>query len=1051
MGSSAPIPQRVSQLMSQMTLAQEVQLMTGDGQYAQGYVGSTAPIGSLCIPAMHLEDGPAGVGDSLGGATQLPAPVAAAATWDTSAQQTYGRVVGSEQAAKGTTVQLGPTINIVRDPRWGRAFESIGEDPYLNGQMGAADIRGVQSAGVMAQVKHLAVYNQETNREQENAVVSNQALQEIYLPAFQAAVQQGAASSVMCSYNKVNGAKACENPYLLNTVLRGQFGFKGFVTSDWAAIQSTTGAVNAGLNQNMPDAGGFYGQTLVNAVNSGSISKATVDTLTAQILTQMFAFGQFDKPNPGSLNQNATTAANQASATQIAQEGTVLLKNNGGALPITSPGVHSVAVIGEDSGPLTRYAGGGSAVVLGQNQVTPYQGIATRAAASGISVTQAFGPRKNGALPDVPASVLHPSSGSGSGLTGAYYANTSLSGTPVATRTDAAVDFNWRGEWGSLTPLPGLINSNGASWSAKWTGTLTPPTTGTYTFSLTSDDGSRLFVNGQPVIDAWQNQAATTRTGTISLTAGTPVTIETDYYQAGGNDASITLGWQPPGTPDPLTEAVAAARNSDIAVVFAGNYEGEPNDLTGPGAIDLSANDNQLISAVAAAGKPTVVVLHTGSAVTMPWLPSVAGVIEAWYAGQGSGTAIANVLFGDYNPSGHLPITFPTSLAQVPAGTPAQWPGQNLTVQYPEGVNVGYRWYDSQGLTPMFPFGYGLSYTTFAFSNLSISPLTRGGSATVTATVTNTGSRAGADVAQLYVTDPAASGQQPRHLEGFARVNLQPGQSQSVSFPLTEQNLRYWNTSTDAWATSTGAYGIAVGDADSAAALTLTGTLTVSAGQLGQPVSVTNPGPQEGLAGTTVPSVQVAATDTTAGQTPAFTATGLPAGVSISSTGLITGTPTTTGTSTVTVTAKDGNGAQATTSFTWTVAPAATVARTGPVTGYASLCLDVRAASSADRTPVQVYTCNGTGAQSWTTQSDGTLRAFGKCLDVNGAGTADGTLVQLYTCNGTGAQNWQPQATGELRNPASGKCLTDPASGPSGTQLVIFSCSAGANQKWTLP
>src|ERR1700729_945615 len=311
-GSSASIPQRVSEVMSKITQAQEIELVTGVG--GSSYVGFTPAIGALCIPALNLQDGPAGVGDGLTNVTQLPAPVDAAATWDPSAEKLYGQVVGTEQAAKGTPIYLGPTINIVRDPRWGRAFESIGEDPYLNGTLGAADIQGVQSTGVMAQVKHFAVYNQETNRNTTaaNAVGSTRAEQEICLPAFQDSTQQGAASSVMCSYSTVNGTYACQNPYLLSTVLRQQFGFGGFVTSDWFATHSTAPSANAGLDQDMPGSDGYYGAALQSAVGSGAVSAATLNAMTSRVLTEMFAFGLFDKSPTGSPAQPATGSAHQA-------------------------------------------------------------------------------------------------------------------------------------------------------------------------------------------------------------------------------------------------------------------------------------------------------------------------------------------------------------------------------------------------------------------------------------------------------------------------------------------------------------------------------------------------------------------------------------------------------------------------------------------------------------------------------------------------------------------------------------------------------------------
>jgi beta-glucosidase len=888
-GSSAPISQRVSELLARMSTAQKASLLTGSS--GSSYVGLIPAIGSLCIPAINLEDGPAGVADGMANVTQMPAPVDIAATWDSAAEQLYGQVIGAEQAAKGTTIDLGPTINIVRDPRWGRAFESIGEDPFLNGQLGASYIRGVQGTGVMAQVKHLAVYNQETNRNtsSDNAIVSTKAMEEIYLPAFAASVQQGAASSVMCSYSTVNGTFACQNPFLLTTVLRQQFGFTGFVTSDWGATHATAASANAGLNMDMPGSDGFYGSALQSAVSSGSVSVATLNSLVSSVLTEMFAFGLFDKAPAGSPAQTATSATDQSDATQLAEEGTVLLKNSGSILPLSTAGTSSIAVIGADASTSPLTAGGGSASVSSSGTVTPLQGITARA---------------------------------GSGV---------------------KVSFN---------------------------------------------DGSS------------------------------------------------------------PSSAAALAASSSVAVVFVSNFETEGSDLSN---IDLPSAENSLISAVAAANPNTIVVLNTGSAVTMPWLSSVKGVFEAWYPGQEDGTAIAALLFGDADPSGHLPVTFPTSLSQVPASTAAQWTGTNGTVQYSEGVDVGYRWYDSQGLTPMFPFGYGLSYTSFAFSNLQVGTLTQGGAATVTAKVTNTGTKAGADVAQLYVTDPAsASGEPPRQLEGFARVNLQPGASQTVTFQLTQRNLQYWNASTGIWATSTGSYGIAVGDSD--ASLPLTGTLAVSSAQLGQPVTITTPAPQEGLAAAAV-SVPVSAGDSTSGQTLTYSATGLPAGTSISaSSGMMSGTPTTAGTSTVTVKAQDATGAFATASFTWTVEPAADGIASTPLVGYQGLCLDLAGDANTNGTKVEVYTCNGTDGQLWTVEPNNTVQAAGKCLDVTGGGTANGTLVDLSACNGTGGQTWIPQSDGALLNPQSNACLDDTGfSTTPGTQVQIWSCSGNANQSWVSP
>ena len=888
-GSTAPIPQRVAQVLAQMTQDQKISLLHGTGG---GYVGNTPAIPALCIPALGLEDGPAGVGENLGGVTQLPAPVAAAATWDVGAENQYGQLVGGEEAGKGANVNLGPTVNIVRDPRWGRAFESLTEDPYLAGQLGSAEIRGVQGTGVLAQIKHIGVYNQETNRNtpSDNAIIDSRTMQEIYLPQFGAGVQQGAASSAMCSYSTVNGTYACQNSALMNGPLRTQFGFPGFVTSDWGATHSTAASANAGMDQEMPG-GDFFGSALQTAVQNGQVSQATLDTMVSRILTEMFAFGLFDNPHTGNTGATVTSTAHKTAARQIAAEGTVLLRNNN-VLPLNTSTAHSIAVLGADASNSPQTAGGGSAKVNSSGTVTPLQGITSRAGA-GVSVQYAPG------------------------------------------------------------------------------------------------------------------------------------------------DTSGNIG-----------QAVTLAQNSSVAIVFASYNESEGSDL---GSIDLPGVQNQLITQVAAANPNTIVVLNTGSAVTMPWVNNVASILEAWYPGQEDGNAIASVLFGDTNPSGKLPVSFPKSLADVPAHTQAQWPGSNGQVQYSEGVKIGYRWYQAQNIAPLFPFGFGLSYTSFAFSNLQVGALDAHGQATVTATVTNTGSRAGSEVAQLYVGDPATTGEPPLQLKGFTRVTLQPGAATTVSFPVTLHDLAYWNN--NAWTTALGSYRIAVGD--TSAAPQLSGTLTVASTNAGNTVTVTNPQGMSSPVGTVV-SLPVQATDSAAGQTLTFSATGLPAGLAIAANGTISGTATAGGTSTVTVTATDGTGAAGSTTFVWTATTGngGGTGHTGAITAGvgANLCLDIRSASTTNGTPIQIYTCNGTTAQTWTVGSDGTVQALGKCMDITSAGTANGTKIQLYDCNGTGAQQWQPQANGALLNPSSGRCLDDPSGTTTiSTQLQIWDCNGQAQQRWILP
>jgi beta-glucosidase len=1014
-----------------MSQAQKMSLIAGNGSSA--YAGTVPAIPSLCIPELDLSDGPSGVGNGKTGVTQLPAAVSEAATWNPAAASQYGSVVGSEQAGKGAEVDLGPTVNMVRDPRFGRAFETMGEDPYLAGQLGAAEIRGLQSTGTMAQVKHIAVYNQETNRntDNDNVIIDTRTQQELYLPAFGTTVQQAAPASAMCSYAKINGPYACQDKDLLTTVLRNQFGFQGFVTSDWWGTHASADAANAGLDMEMPAADNF-GAALSTALANGSVTQTTLNTMVSRILTAEFTFGLFDRAPSGSTGATVTTPAHVTTGTQLAEEGTVLLKNTGNTLPLKPTSGSSIAVLGS-----WQNSGGGSASVHADSVVSPQQGIAARAG-SGVNVQYAQGSTTSSTLAGVPASVLTPSSGGGTGLTGQYFNNTTLSGTPVLTRNTTDLNYNWN----SGSPGTGV---NATNWSAKWTGTLKAPATGVYTFATSSDDGSRLIVSGQKIVDQWNDQQASNRSGSITLTAGQSVPVEIDYSNKTG-DSTVNWSWTPANyTTSAITSAVNLARNSSVAVVFAKTDTSEGSDLPD---IELPGDQNQLISQVAAVNPHTIVVLNTGSAVTTPWLSSVSGVLESWYAGQNEGTAIAALLFGDVNPSGKLPVTFPRSLVDVPASTGAQWPGQNGQVQYSEGLNMGYRWYQAKGITPQFPFGFGLSYTSFGYSGLQVSGPDAHGDSTVTATVTNTGSRAGSDVPQLYITAPSSTGEPPQQLKGFQKIDLQPGASKQVTFTVPMHDLSYWNTGANTWATATGSYGVFVGNTSGNPQLS--GTLNVTSTSTGNTVTVTNPAGMSSLTGASA-SLPVRASDSASGQTLTFSATGLPAGLTISSSGTISGTATTAGTSTVTVTATDGTGAKGSTTFIWTVATPST---SGPVVSgvSSSLCLDVKAANSTDGTPVTIYTCNGTAAQQWTVSPGNTLQALGKCLDIQAAGTANGTLVQLYTCNGTGAQVWQPQSNGSLRNPASGRCLDDPGgTTTTGTQVTIWDCNGGTNQQWKLP
>ncbi len=780
-GSHQSIARRVAAVIGRMTLADEITLVEGQGSN-QPYVFYMAGIPRLCIPPMGLEDGPNGVADKLTGVTQLPAGVDLASSWDRGLATRYGQVVGAESAGKAVSVNLGPTINIDRDPRWGRSFETFTEDPALNAALAVNEIRGVQSQDVMSQVKHYVAYNQETNRNtpQDNVLVSQRALREIYLPAFQAAVQQAGVASVMCAYSTINGSYACQNRHLLTKVLKQDWGFPGFVTSDYGAIHSTTAAA-AGTDMEQPE-NTYFGNALATAVADHAVPRAVLNTMIQRILTEMFRFGFFDHARPGSTTATVTTPAHVALSTRVAEEGTVLLRNRGSVLPLDPAAAGSVAVVGPAASASPVYGGGGSAAVLPSSTVTPLQGI-TAAARAATTVSYQQGLPTDTSLAAIPAGT----GPSPAGLTPAY----------------------------QPTPFGG-----------SYTGTLTAPETGTYVLAVTNSCGcytpTTLSVDGTELLSDPGTPPASTYSASIQLRAGAT-------YQVAVSGSSSSLTWATPSELAPgIQAAVTAARNARTAVVVvADDTESEAADRAN---LALPSAQDELIAAVAAANPRTVVVVDAGAPVAMPWLPQTASVLDAWYPGQTNGTALAATLFGRSNPSGHLPVTFPASLAQVPAAAPSSFPGVNGQVQYAEGLGVGYRWYDARSLTPMFPFGYGMSYTSFRFRHLRVAQRAVAGVATetVTAQVTNTGSRAGADVAQLYLGDPASSREPARQLVGFQRVALAPGASTTVTFPVTPQSRSWWNQAAGTWSQSAGGYRVLVGDSSSLAQLPLRGHFAVA-------------------------------------------------------------------------------------------------------------------------------------------------------------------------------------------------------------------------------
>ncbi|TYP73138.1 beta-glucosidase [Paenibacillus methanolicus] len=789
---------RVQLLMDAMSLDDRLAMMHGG-----------TPDASLGIPTLKLNDGPGGVtGPEEAAGTQLPAPIALGAAFDQEAAYRYGEVIGKESRERGTSLLLGPTVNIARTPLNGRTFEGYGEDPYLSAATGTAVIRGIQEQGVMACVKHYAANNQEADRFTQNSIIDERTLREMYLPAFEAAVKEGNVASVMASYNKINGTHGAENQPLLTRILKDNWGFEGFVVSDFLATQSTVKSIHSGLDYELTiPFKRFYGEPLKEAVAGGLVPEAIIDGSAGRILKEMFRIGLFDRaPGEGVVPAEQLKSRDEE-ALRLAEESIVLLKNDGGLLPLGAQ--PTIAVIGQSAiNPIA--SGGGSAHVPCNAVVTPLQGIERRAG-DGRKVLYAPGtaPVPTGpsfVYPSPLAFLTVPAAAFENGLLAEAYDTPDLSGEPMRVDTVPNLNINWQ-----FAGVPHPV-------SARWTGTLFPQETAAYTFYLPTSGASRLWLNGELVIDNWQSRSLY-KTGVKQLEAGRTVAIEVHY--ASGGEAqlpSIALEWFAGEDEALIAQAVEAASRADIAIVFANDYMTENFDKPN---LDLPGSQNRLIEAVAAVNKQTIVVLNTGGPVTMPWLGGVQAVVQAWYPGAQGGEAIAKVLFGETNPSGRLPMSFPSSDRQGPLSTAGQYPGIDQDTAYTEKLLVGYRWFAANKERPLFPFGHGLSYADFRYGNLQVRETNIKGlpSLQVSFDVNNDGERDGKTVPQLYVAFPSEAGEPPAQLKNFAKVPVASGQSVTVDLVLNARAFSVWDTKLDQWVIPPGAFRILVGESSEKFAL----------------------------------------------------------------------------------------------------------------------------------------------------------------------------------------------------------------------------------------
>lgn len=846
--------QRAVLLLQAMTLEEKVELMTGD-QGAGPAAFYSAPIERLGIPELSMADATAGIASrgwllpaTADRATAMPTNLALAATWDPARARDYAGVVADEARQTGHEVLLGPNSDPTRNPFWGRQAESASEDPQLNAAMVVPFVQEVQARNVIADLKHYTAYTQETFRGGlQNAVVDERTLREVHTAAYEAAITQADLGSVMCSFNKINGVYSCENEFTLNQILRDQLGFQGFVLTDFGAIHSTEASVVAGTDMETGTRA-FYGDALLAAVDEGRVPVELVDRAVLRILRTMFAIGIFDNDyTPTAI----PVAEHGAVAREVQEDAITLLKNDADALPIDGDAIDSIAVVGADATiPSTL---GGSAYVQATYEVSLLDAMRERGRDLGAQVRYAQGNDPvNGAnmietadMTAVPSSVLRPERGIGDGLTARYYPNADWSGAPGLTRTERQVAYDvgfiggspaFASLYGSqVQPTPILAGAGpagGGDQSVRYTGSLVAPSTGAYVLGATGWGDARVYLDDQLVVDmTGADGRRDVRSQPLQLQAGQEYGLRVEYSQdhplVGLQPGTFLLQWSAPADalPPSMTEAAAAAAASDVAVVYVRTYESEERDMV---SLKLPQNAEQLIRAVAAANPKTVVVVSTGTGVTMPWVDAVPALVQNYFGGQEEGHALAAILFGDEDPSGRLPVSYPRSEDALPEGVQNPWLDDE-NVELTEGLDIGYRGYLAAGVDPRFVFGQGMSYTQFAMDRFRVGNVLRttGGQDTIDVRLRlrNVGDRDGTEVVQVYLGPLPGVDSPPRKLAGFAKIELGAGKREQVRIELDRRDFSYWDADADTWVTPTGQVEVYIGR--SALDVELAGTVRV--------------------------------------------------------------------------------------------------------------------------------------------------------------------------------------------------------------------------------
>lgn len=817
--SSSSVDQRVDAIMSKMSLEQKIDLLGGvDGFFVRGYE-------QLGWPRLRMADGPMGV-RNFGPSTAYPAGIGLAATWDVAMAKRIGENLGRDSRAKGVHFLLGPGVNIYRAPMNGRNFEYFGEDPFLAARTAVNYIQGVQSQGVIATVKHYMGNNSEFDRHNTNTQMDERTAREIYLPVFEASVKEGKVGAIMDSYNFVNGLHMTQNGFFNTDIARKEWGFRGIMMSDWDATYDSIGAANGGLDLEMPFPKFMNKEALLPAIQEAKVSQATIDEKVRRIVRTAIEFGFLDRDQTD-INAPRFSEEGRKTALAGALQSMVLLKNDANTLPLKKGTLKSIAVLGPIAYPAVP-VGGGSAAVQPFTAVSYLEGLSSYVGPG----TKVFYNSGLVSLDDVIERTQFFSSADGSGqpsVNAEYYSNPDFAGTPAKSTKAPRMRFisDDQIDWEQLFAVKKVRRGT----SVRFAGYFIPKKSGPHTFLATASgrDGYKVFVDDKVLIEHPESEGQVPASSQMDLQAGKAyaVRFEASIIPSWGTNR---VGVGVIATEEMITpEAKKMAGAADLALVFVGfdpSTESEGADRT----FQLPAGQDELVQAVAAANKKTVVVLTAGGAADVTkWIDQVPAFLQGWYAGQEAGNALPRILFGEVSPSGRLPITWERRWEDNPVHDSYYINNGEKNIKYNEGVFVGYRGYEKNGVKPLYPFGYGLSYTTFAFKNLSVSPAAPkvGQNVTVSFDVTNTGRVAGAQVAQLYLGNPTATVPRPgKELKGFERVSLKPGETRRVTLTLDPRAMSYFDESSRSWKQDPGKFTVSVGH--SSADIDLTGEYTVA-------------------------------------------------------------------------------------------------------------------------------------------------------------------------------------------------------------------------------